>query len=149
MKGGAHVSHFVEVKVQFKDRVALHACLTEVFGKAEVHAQPVALFGYQGDNRSEHAPESPDFAPECHVVVRRADIGGASNDIGYRFNDDGTVSAYVSDFDRGYAGPKLAQLAQRYARHVAVKQARAAGYTVSESTTADGTIRLTLKGYAP
>lgn len=33
------------------------------------------------------------------VIIRRAQIGGSSNDIGFRRNPNGTYEAVISDFD--------------------------------------------------
>jgi Protein of unknown function (DUF1257) len=59
-------------------------------GKVEVHQQPVTLYDYVGKARPEKA----------HVIIRRNNTGiGASNDIGFLKQSDGTFKAIVSDWD--------------------------------------------------
>lgn len=60
-------------------------------GKVEVHEQPVALYGYHGDQRPEKA----------HIVIRRNQTGvGSSNDIGFVRQDDGTYKPIISAYDQ-------------------------------------------------
>ena len=56
--------------------------------KVEVHAQPVALVGYEGQQRQQSA----------HLVIRRQHIGSASNDLGFLFSPTG-YKAIISDYD--------------------------------------------------
>lgn len=58
----------------------------------EVHETPQNLYGYHGDMRQEKA----------HIIIRRKYVGGASNDIGFVRNPDGTYSSIVSEYDRGH-----------------------------------------------
>lgn len=50
---------------------------------------PKALVGYMGDTREQMAD----------IVIPRAQIGGSSNDIGFRRNPNGTYVAQISDYD--------------------------------------------------
>lgn len=47
--------------------------------KSRSPRRPQPLYGYQGDLRSDSA----------HVIVRRAHLGRASNDIGFLHQEDG------------------------------------------------------------
>jgi len=49
----------------------------------------VHLIGYHSDTRPEVA----------NIVIRRSEIGSASNDIGFAKNADGTYTAIISDYD--------------------------------------------------
>src|ERR1035441_5771779 len=49
------------------------------------------LAEYQGDKRKDSA----------HVIIPRQQIGGASNDIGFRRETNGTFRAVISEFDKG------------------------------------------------
>lgn len=141
------MSHYVAVKTVFKDQAALVQALEDVFGqgKVEISTDGAALFGYQGDNRSLLPASNGHYAPPCHVIVRQQNTGvGASNDLGWCRQADGTFRSYISAYDNGALRNSLPQLAQRYARAVAVKQAKLSGYTVTEEKAKDGTIKLSL-----
>ena len=88
------MSHFVECRTEFKDPQALVAALVECGFRAdqiEVHAESVALYGYQGDVRPQKA----------HIVIRRQHIGAGANDVGWERQTDGTYRAWISEFDAG------------------------------------------------
>ncbi len=95
------MSHFVQCQTQIRDRSALCRALEELGWadrEIEVHAAPVPLYGYQGDERPERA----------EVVIRRQFVGEASNDIGFARQPDGTYLAIISEYDqrsRGRSGP--------------------------------------------
>ncbi|EDM81668.1 hypothetical protein PPSIR1_22164 [Plesiocystis pacifica SIR-1] len=84
--------------------------------KVEVHDEPVALVGYEGTRRGQ----------EANIVIRRAHVGGASNDIGFLATKTG-YQAFVSDYDRGRHGNRwLAELNTRYQAAWTAKQERLA-----------------------
>jgi hypothetical protein len=56
----------------------------------EVHDEAQHLVGYQGDQRKDKA----------NVIIRRKYVGGASNDLGFVLQEDGTYKAIVSEYDR-------------------------------------------------
>ena len=75
------MSHFVECQTEFRDPQALIAALVECGfeeSQIEVHEQPVALFGYQGDQRPQRA----------HLVIRRQHVRQAANDVGWERMSD-------------------------------------------------------------
>ena len=94
----------------------------------EVHGDPIALYGYQGDVRDEKA----------NVIVRRKFVnqklsGGASNDIGF-VKEGGKYRAIVSDFDQGWWG-KASKKFRRAASESEIKAiARKKGYSVKKTT---------------
>src|ERR1035441_5454686 len=49
------------------------------------------LTGYVGDKRQDRV----------HVIIPRQQIGGSSNDIGFRRGTHGTFRAVISEFDKG------------------------------------------------
>lgn len=114
----------------------LVSSLEEVFGKGnvEVHEEGASLIGYHGDDRSKLEENSRDYAPPCHIVVRRKNVGTAANDIGYRRNSEGGYTAYISDYDRRstFTQKKRDQVKQSYAVSVTEKQLQRKGYTVSK-----------------
>lgn len=129
------MSHFTAIKTQIKDTNALVKALSDVgFKQVEVHRTAQHLYGFQGDIRPQMA----------EVIIRRKYIGGASNDIGFQQQTDGTFEAIISEYDRRkYDQPWLNQVTQRYGYHALMATAPAQGFTVEEEEVlADGTIRL-------
>lgn len=130
------MSEFIESKTKMKDRKALIAALIEMGWKEteiEIHDTPAHLYGYQGDKRDEVA----------HIIIRKHNVGGSSNDIGFRKEEDGTYTPVISKFDRsssgrcaghtgGYNKKWENDLAQKYSVGLAIRQARAKGYEVKK-----------------
>jgi len=87
------MSEFTVCETQIKDLDVLLDTLKE-FGydstKVEVHEEATNLVGYQNDKRQQKA----------HVVIRKNNVGSASNDIGFEKQSDGTYTAHVSDYDK-------------------------------------------------
>jgi hypothetical protein len=132
------MSHFTRVRTALRDAQLLARALASVgFPGAEVHDLPQTLYGYRGDARPETA----------EVIVRRAQIGAASNDLGFRRTDDGTFEAIVSEYDRGrYGEPWLQQLTQEYGRSATLQYAENNGFEIAgEERRTDGSIRLLLR----
>jgi hypothetical protein len=132
------MSHFTTLQTQMHDAALLRQALLDLgFTEVEVHAQAQGLYGYQGDLRPETA----------EVIVRRAQVGRASNDIGFRRDAAGRFQAVISEFDRArYDDAWLGRLNQRYAYHAARQQLEAQGFAVSEETSeVGGEIRLVLR----
>lgn len=148
------MSHFSEITVDYSQACEkdLVASLELIFGKGhvEVHNQPVGLYGYQGDNRSAHDKKSPDFAPPCHIVIRRNHVGEASNDVGYRRLENGKYAAYISEYDQGntFTKTKQHQVAQEYSLRVAERRLKTQGYTVKRQATQNGVWQLVGKKYS-
>lgn len=142
------MSHFTSMTVDFKQssEQELIEALESVFGKGtvEVHPEGSALYGFQGDNRANRAVGSSDYAPPCHLIIRRRNVGSASNDVGFRRNENGTYDAYVSDYDKGgnYSSAKQAKVAQEYALKVSEKQLKKAGYTTKRVVKTGGVVQI-------
>ncbi|HEY9604560.1 MAG TPA: DUF1257 domain-containing protein [Allocoleopsis sp.] len=129
------MSHFTCIKTQIKHQDALLKALADVgFKEVEVHESAQHLYGYQGDLRSQTA----------EVIIRRQYIGSASNDIGFKRQQDGQFEAMISEYDRHkYSQEWLNGLTQRYGYHMLMETAPAQGFTIEEEETlADGTIRV-------
>jgi hypothetical protein len=103
---------------------------------------PVNLEGYRGDKRDEVA----------HIVVARQRItalgGGASNDLGFHYQDS-EYHMIISEFDErngnGPLGPTFAdRLFGSYSQRVVLQQAAAIGFEAIETQTVDGIIRMRL-----
>ena len=143
------MSHFSSVEVQFDQ-----SCESELIqaleaqfgvGNVEVSDEGLDLFGFKGDNRNKKAVSSSDYAPKCNIVVRRQNVGAASNDVGYRRNENGKYTAYISEFDSGgnYNKKKQNNVAQEYAALVTMKTLTSKGYQVKREKQPDGTLKLT------
>jgi hypothetical protein len=136
------MSHYVECTPGFKDRTALIEALVAVgFDRSqiEVHEQAVPLYGYQGDERPQRA----------HIVIRRAHVGRAANDVGWERLPDGTYRAWISEFDsRHRFSPALQnRIKQEYAYHAVSRQQRALGRTIERRLLEGGEIEVVIGGY--
>lgn len=133
------MSHFTKVRTALTDQDRLVAVLRELgFPEVESHATPTHLYGWKGDRRSQKA----------EVVVRRAYVGAASNDIGFCRTPDGTFEAIISEYDRStYNKTWLHKLAQQYGRMTALAYAEANGLDIAaeEIDQRTGEVRLILR----
>jgi hypothetical protein len=135
------MSHFTTIRTQITDTDALVKALADVgFDEVEAHQTAQNLSGYQGDLRSQTA----------EVIVRRQHIGRASNDIGFKRQDDGTFEAIISEYDRKkYSQQWLERLTQRYAYHAAMAKLEEQGFTLNtEEVEEGGRIHLVLRRMA-
>ncbi|HBL10385.1 MAG TPA: hypothetical protein DD379_03040 [Cyanobacteria bacterium UBA11162] len=129
------MSHFTSIKTQIKNVDALVKALADVgFNQVELHENDQHLYGYRGDVRPETA----------EVIIRRNYIGSASNDIGFKRQEDGAFKAIISEYDRNkYSQDWLNSLTQRYGYHTLMATAPSEGFTIEEEETlGDGTIRV-------
>ena len=136
------MSHYVECTPGFKDQQALIEALVAVgFERShiEVHAEIAALFGYQGDERSQRA----------HIVIRRQHVGQAANDVGWERLSDGTYRAWISEYDaRHRFNPEMQnRIKQEYAYHAVSRQQQAMGRTVQRRELENGEIEVVIGGY--
>jgi len=94
--------------------------LTAMGYKVEVHAAGAGLVGYHGDERRETA----------HVIIRRAQLDSASNDIGFARGTDGRFRAILSEYDRsiGYGDQWLGKVQQHYKESQTLAVAKSKGY---------------------
>ena len=94
--------------------------LTAMGYRVEVHADGAALVGYHGDERRETA----------HVIIRRAQLDSASNDIGFVRGQDGRYQAILSEYDRsiGYGDQWLGKVQQHYKESQTLAVAKSKGY---------------------
>jgi hypothetical protein len=134
------MSHFTRMRTKLRDAGVLAAALAELgYRYTEVHDEAQVLYGFRGDARPERA----------EVIVRRQHIDGASNDIGFARQPDGTFEAIISEYDRHrHDEGWLARLTQAYGHAAALKYATEHGYDVlTDETERDGTRRLTLRRF--
>jgi hypothetical protein len=133
------MSHYSTIRTKLVNRDFLVRALGDLgfAGKVQVYDEPVRLHGYRGDQRRQRA----------EVVIPRRYVGRASNDIGFRRNDEGTFDAIISDYDkRKYSQEWLGKLTQRYAYHAAIHTLHEQGFAVvEESKETNGQLCITLR----
>ena len=105
----------------------------------EIHKEPQALYGYQGDIRSEKA----------HIIIRRQNVGTAANDLGWERQPDGTYRAWISEYDEQHAFLPARQdkLKQEYAVAAVTQQQMQYGRKVSRRLLPNGKIELEVRGF--
>ena len=138
------MSEYVEVKTAFQDPTALVAALMETghwkAEQIEVHPEVQNLYGYHGDVRSQRA----------HIIIRRAYVGPASNDIGFERQADGRFVGHISEYDRtsrGYNEEWNRRLRQNYAFHATRIPQEARGRRVTREWLPNGHQRVVIEGY--
>lgn len=132
------MSHFTVLQTHLVDSDALVKALADLgFSQVEVYQIAQPLYGYKGDQRPEKA----------EVIIRRQQVGLASNDIGFLRQADGRFQAIISEYDRDqYSEEWLNRLTQRYAYHTARAKLEEQGFhMVTEETKEDGRIHLVLR----
>lgn len=112
------MSKYTTAETEFRDKDSLLAALKEMgYTAVQDHAEAVSLYGYQGDKRKEKA----------EIVIPRSTKGGlgsASNDLGFKKNEQGYFQAIISDYDRGYVGQDfMTRVKSGYAEHATKKAA--------------------------
>lgn len=129
------MSHYTELETEFKDKDCLVKALQDMGYHPEVGEQ-LSLYGYQGDVRPQKAS----------IVIRRKEVGSASNDIGFVY--DKSTKSYrqiISEFDTGQKRMRLSQLKKAYAPHVVKKLARVNRFRIVRRKEKDGEVRLLLR----
>jgi len=95
------MSHYANLQTNITDQEALIRALCQMKNRnghsitrnmIEVHDKAQHLFGYQGDQRSQTA----------NVIIRRQNVGGAANDVGFVRGSNGKFQAIISEYDSGY-----------------------------------------------
>ena len=148
------MSHYSKVSTKIKNRACLVKALVDLgfpADKIEVHDIPKSLLGYMNDVRPEKA----------NVILRRHQVGGSSNDIGFVLREDGTFEAIISEYDSGsgasrkneltakcsgYGKKWLELLSQRYSLHVVEETAHNENYYIQDTTTdVEGNIYVTME----
>lgn len=84
------MSLYREQKTSINDPACLMTALKGMGFTPHRYTTPQQLIGYQGDKRKMTA----------EIVIPRAQVGAASNDIGFKRQADGTYMAIISDYDQ-------------------------------------------------
>jgi hypothetical protein len=113
------MSAYNEIETIYTDQDCLVEALTEMGYKPKVSEKPEHLEGYHGDERAQTA----------EIIIPRKQVGGASNDVGFKKNANGTFTAIISDYDKSstFHAKKQAQLKKLYTEKKAIKQAKKNG----------------------
>jgi hypothetical protein len=116
------------IKSSFRRKSALVKALQKVDnGKwanaVEVSDEKCTMYGYDGATRPTKA----------EIIIRRKNVGGGSNDIGFTLEKDGTYSAIISDYDSGrYNENWLNKLLGKYSSATIEEVAMEQGFSFSE-----------------
>ena len=103
---------------------ALEAKMPKWKGKI-LTGENLDVYGYGGDNRCELDPSNGYYSPPASVVIPGAKrpghsnvVGGASNDIAFSKDEDGTLRFISSSYDRscGFNDKWLNDVLDEYAR---------------------------------
>lgn len=113
------MSKYNEISTQFSDQQCLVEALKELGYQPQVSEKPQHLQGYQNDSREQTA----------EIIIPRKQVGGASNDVGFKKSADGTYTAIISDYDKGsnFNLKKQQELKKLYAEKHAIKQGKSNG----------------------
>ncbi len=112
------MSAYHEYETVFNDQDCLVGALEDLGFKPKVSQQAQSLEGYQGDKRNQKA----------EIIIPRRQVGGASNDIGFKRTESGKFTAVISEYDRHRYGKSWEEkLKQKYQERNAVKIAQRQG----------------------
>lgn len=144
------MSHFSEIKTEFRDAEALVEALVAVGVQRdwiELHKTPQPLIDYKGNRTYYRWKETRDARfkdGDCGtVIIRRKNLPWGHNDIGF-LTDQKNSFALICDFARdqsGYNDKWLGRVKQEYAIAVARKHYARQGKTVQRVDDA-GKVRL-------
>jgi len=131
------MSHYSTLKTKITDKKALINALERQVsrwkGRIECHDEAQNLYGYQNDQRDQKA----------EVIIRKKDVGTASNDIGFARQADGTIAAIISDYDSNtHNAAWLQKLNQNYSSEAIKLVASTQGFTFEE-VEIDGELHVT------
>lgn len=115
---------------EFQDEQCLIEALQGMGLHPKVHAQAVQLEDYVGKKRPETA----------EIVISRKEVPGASNEIGFKRQADGTFQAIASAYDQKTWKKWRPALTRDYSERRAMKLARSKGmaFVRRESKTENG-----------
>lgn len=130
------MSHYNKLKTELRNRPNLIKALAKMGfgeGKIEIHDEADYLVGYQGDKREQKA----------NIILRRKHVGGASNDIGFELQTDGTYVAHISDYDKSrYNDNWMKNLELHYGEEQAKTAFANEGWSCIESMDEQGNVQL-------
>ena len=106
----------------------------------EDHKVAQNLHGYAGDIRKQTA----------NIIVRRKNVGSASNDVGFRRKANGKYELIISEYDQGQKNISenfMQKMKQLYSKYKSLKQLKKMGCPVtSVKISSDGRIKIKALG---
>lgn len=159
------MSEMINTVTKLKDKKALIealVCMGFDVKHIEDNATAVPLYGYQGDFRTADGrghTTDPAKAMKGNIVIRRKHVGGASNDLGFLKNPDGTYTFTSSAYDRhatigvaketgGYNDKWVKRLEGNYNEKLVTRKIREKGMNVRRTErVVNGQKLVTLVGY--
>ncbi len=148
------MSHYSKFKTTITSKKHLLNALKDMgftSDQIRVSENPMQVEGYEGRLRDERA----------EIIIPRRFVGGASNDIGFKQNEDGTWGAIISDYDKtsngacrkndrtqgikAYNNDWLNMLTQRYNYHHVKEQIAENNYYIESETEVNGEVQMTVK----
>lgn len=133
-----YVSHMTVIRSSFRRKSALVKALQKIDNGrwkncVEVHEEKQTMYGYDGATRPTKA----------EIIIRRKNVGGSSNDIGFTQEKDGTYSAIISDYDSNRHNTNwLNSLLGKYSSATVSEVAEEQGFSFEE-TEVNGEIFIT------
>lgn len=131
--------------VVFKDKDCLIEAIKELVGEEKasqllVYEEPVNLYGYQRDRRQQKAEiVMPGRGHPSGVNM----VGGASNDIGFAKQEDGTWIPLISEYDsHAYNATWLGKLMALATEKKLCKNAKRLGMQVQKKVNKEGKVVL-------
>lgn len=114
------MSKYEELRTVLSEERFVIEALHDLGYSPEVSNEGMSLCGYLGDERPEKA----------HIVIRRRQLGSASNDIGFARDEGGVYRALISKYDRGigFDDAWLGRVAQTYKERQTMAVAKSKGY---------------------
>lgn len=130
------MSHYSKIKTKITSRKSLVKALMRMGFKEnqiEIHDEATNLYGYQGDKRDDVA----------NVIIRRKNVGAASNDLGFVLDEDGTYRAIISDYDSHKYNKKwLNNLSTGYGVEQSLDYLHMNGWDTQETVNEQGEIQV-------
>ncbi len=135
------MSKYKAIQTEWNSQESLVQALKDLGYHPEVHQEAAHLFGYTGDRRQDTA----------HVIVRRAEISGSANDLGFVKLPSGKMGVIISDWDsasqeKGRGAYIVQQLKQAYAVADLTRRAKQQGLSVVKKVNKQGKMMITLQG---
>lgn len=137
------MSEYRKSTTNCKDKECLIDALVEMGYKREhieTHDVAQQLFDFRG-NKTRYTDASGDKA---NIIVRRQHVGGAANDLGFKFNTEtGTYDAIISAYDSGKHNAKwLAGLKTNYSEKNLIKTAKKQGFKYLGKKVVEGKVQI-------
>lgn len=125
------MSKYVEVETKFADPDCLEQALRNLGFKNVIRGSNIPLKAYNDEDRFLDGKQVV-----ADIVVPKADVGSASNDLGFQLQKDGSYKMLISDYDIRHK-PKIApeNVKKYYAEAVIEKYTKTLGFQMVSNQT--------------